>query len=199
MSTFLDFCVEQRICYISENDTILFKASDIGRFLALKHVHTSLANFPKDETVLLKKDSNGGPQKTLMLTAEGLRRLVCKSRSSKADILAKEIGMEIHSNRFTPQETETMIFLKKSFVGIDMVPQYSCGPYRIDMYLPGYKLAIECDEGSHCGNRLLMDKSREVFIVDKLGCKFIRYRPGDSDFDLATVVGQCFKWIFDHT
>jgi len=198
MDSFVELCDKENIGYVLQDGVRLFKASDIGRILGIKKIRSSLAKFPSDEKILLKLNTKGGEQSTTMLNENGLKRLLCRSRSMKADFVAEKLGINVHSNRYTPKETEAMIFLQKALLGVETKPQFSCGPYRIDLYLPEYKIAIECDEVGHCGSRLSMDEKREKFIMNELGCTFLRFRPDDKDFDLAEVVGQCFKWIFDH-
>ena len=39
----------------------------------------------------------------------------------------------------------------QAFNGEEMIHQFSAGKYRIDLYFPEYKLAIECDEFDHRG------------------------------------------------
>jgi len=66
-----------------------------------------------------------------------------------------------------------------------MVPQYRVGNYRIDLYFPEYKLAIECDEPQHLHpNNIEADKIRETYISLNTGCTFYRFAPYDKSFDL---------------
>ncbi|CAM9103362.1 unnamed protein product, partial [Hapterophycus canaliculatus] len=124
--------------------------------------------------------------------------LLGNSRSLNASVLAKGFEIEILSSRCVPKETETLSFLIKMFVGIDMEPQYRCGEYFIDMYVPSCNLAVECDEDSiHRPGRALKDFERERWIKRKLGCSFIRYRPDEPDFDLAGIANKIFQKILE--
>jgi very-short-patch-repair endonuclease len=69
------------------------------------------------------------------------------------------------------------------------------GPYRIDLYLPEYKLAIECDENGHQDRDVYEEVERQKFLEQTLKCKFIRYNPDANDFDIYTVINQIMKHI----
>ena len=197
-STTLDFCDKMNIKYISDGGIAWYKASDVGRFLKLKNVRSSLMSRPVSESRIMRLPTKGGCRKTAMLNINGVKRLVCNSRSLNASVLAKGFGIEILSNRCVPKETETLSFVRKIFVGINMETQYQCGEYKIDMYIPSCKLAVECDEGSaHRPERALVDFEREQWIKSELGCSFIRYRPDEPGFDLADVASKVFQKIME--
>lgn len=197
MSNIFVFCEKSNIRWLTEGEEFLFRASDVGRFLKLKNIHTSTTKW-KEGKRIVNMDTGRGTRKTLMLTTDGIKRLVCNSRSFNASTLAKELCIDVHSNRYLKKETDSMTLLRKIFVGVEMVPQYRCGTYLIDMYLPSFKLAIECDEDvSHRPSKALEDYEREEYIKRDLGCTFIRYRPDDPDFDITKVAGLCFQKIME--
>ena len=56
--------------------------------------------------------------------------------------------------------------------------------YRIDLYVPKYKLVIEVDELGHC-TRITEDEiERQEKIEQRLGCKFIRIDPSRENFNI---------------
>ena len=192
------YCENMNIVYRTDGSVVLCRASDVGRILKLKNVRSSLTSLPFNEKRTVRLDTRGGLQKSTMLTIDGVKRLICNSRSLNASSMADAFGIEVHSNRYVPKETETLAFLRKVFVGVDMLPQYFCGEYKIDMYIPSCKLAIECDEdGNHGPGRALEDFERERWIKNKLGCTFVRYRPDDPDFDVAEVAGMVFRKMME--
>lgn len=187
-----------RIKYVSDGDVVWYRAADVGRVLKLKNVQMSLIGRPAVEHRIMGLPTKGGCQKTTVLNEDGVKRLVCSSRSLNASVLAKGFGIEILSNRCVPKETETLSFLRTIFVGIGMEPQYRCGKYLIDMYIPSCKLAVECDEdGTHRPDRALVDFERERWIKRELGCSFIRYRPDKPGFDMADVASKVFQSIME--
>lgn len=200
MANVFEFCKKENIKYAVDGQEVLFKASDVGRYLSIKNIRTSTVKWTSVDKKTMSIDSKGGPQKTSMLTMNGVRRFVCSSRTLCAGAIAREFGIDIHSNKYLSKETDTLTCLRKIFVGVEMVPQFICGKYRIDMYLPLYKLAIECDEEGHDRpSRVLDDLVREEWLKRELGCTFIRYKPDDGNFDLANLAGRCFERIMEVT
>ena len=63
------------------------------------------------------------------------------------------------------------------------------GKYKIDLYFPDYKIAVECDEEFHKINKE-KDIERQKFIENKLQCQFIRYSPDADDFCIFAVIAD---------
>lgn len=57
---------------------------------------------------------------------------------------------------------------------INGIRQYNVENYRIDLYLPKLKIAIEYDENGHKNYTYKNHELRELIIKNKLHCKFIR-------------------------
>lgn len=64
-------------------------------------------------------------------------------------------------------------------MGVTYFKQYCVGPYRIDLYVPLYNIAIEFDEEEH-RFKIAYDKKREQYIINEIKCKFIRINETDS-------------------
>jgi len=60
--------------------------------------------------------------------------------------------------------------------------------YRIDLYLPKVKLAIEFDEFNHRKYDLEAERKREQEIQQHLGCTFFRYNPDDKNFNIFRMI-----------
>ena len=73
-----------------------------------------------------------------------------------------------------------------------MCTQYSVGGYRIDLYFPGCKISVECDEFGLRERDIDYEVRRQKYIEEKLGCKFIRYNPDAEDFNLFKVINRIF-------
>ncbi|WP_053957176.1 endonuclease domain-containing protein [Inediibacterium massiliense] len=84
--------------------------------------------------------------------------------------------------------------VEKTLKGIcDIIPQYYVDGYRIDIYIPQYKLAIEYDEKQHKYQRK-EDIIRQKYIENKLGCKFIRI---DENANLEDGLNKVLKYIIE--
>jgi very-short-patch-repair endonuclease len=91
--------------------------------------------------------------------------------------------VEIHSN------------VAKALRHTCVVMQHSVGPYRVDMYLPEYRIAVECDEYGHPAYNQEDDATRQAYITEALQCTWIRYDPYDADFDIFKLIGDIVERI----
>src|SRR3989304_2539318 len=80
------------------------------------------------------------------------------------------------------KEEEYLSYIEKVFEGEEMMRQYSCGSYNIDLYFPVYNIAIECDENGHQNRDKEYEQKREEYIKNTLNCEMIRFNP-DSKFE----------------
>ena len=74
--------------------------------------------------------------------------LLVGSQQSLAKELAEYMGIKIIGHKYICKEAGTIYTIQKVFDGISMKRQF-IGPYRIDLYFPEHKLAIECVEHDH--------------------------------------------------
>ena len=54
--------------------------------------------------------------------------------------------------------------MQKVFEGVLMNRQVSIGSYKIDIYFPGHKLAIECDEHDHKERDVNYEIRRQILL-----------------------------------
>jgi len=72
------------------------------------------------------------------------------------------------------------------------------GFFKIDLYLPEFKIAIECDETHHESNsNQIKDIIRQGVIEEEKGYKFIRFNPEARNFDFGKVLNQILKIILE--
>ena len=76
-----------------------------------------------------------------------------------------------------------------------MIHQFSAGKYRIDLYFPKYKLAIECDEFDHRDRDIEYEAERQKNIEMLLDCTFVRFNPDAKDFCILKTVNKVFVHI----
>lgn len=170
----------------------LFKAVDVGRAAGLKNVHENTRHYPSQYKILTKMQTNGGPQSIAFLTFDGLRRLLCSCRSPKADELCKAVGIDLMRLRNTTFENDTIGFIMRAFEGVTpMIEQYPVMDFRVDLYFPRLKLALECDDPYHnsqAQRRKDVDRQGTIEAIEK--CTFIYYRPHARDFDIAVLINR---------
>ena len=86
-----------------------------------------------------------------------------------------------------------------SFEGENMQTQYNVLSYRIDLYLHGYRFALEIDENGHSHRNIDYQINKKKAIEQEIGCKFIRIHPEKEDFDIFRVIYEIFKHIKQST
>ena len=69
------------------------------------------------------------------------------------------------------QEQSVLTKLDTYFKTEDKLYQHYVLGYRIDFYVPKYKLAIEVDELGHCTRDIKREIKRQNKIEKELGCK----------------------------
>ena len=69
--------------------------------------------------------------------------------------------------------------------------EYSTGRYRLDFYLPSYRLALEVDGSSHDGPvRKAADDQRDLWHLEQLGIQTARYSVDEVMQDRAGVLAD---------
>ena len=131
----------------------------------------------------------------IYINEEGVHELVLKSTMSNATDFAKQLGINIHDHKYLSKERETLSYILTVFKGENMKEQYTVDGYRIDLYFPSHKLAIECDEFGHKDRDIGYEVTRQKYIETKLACTFIRYNPDAKDFDIFIVINSIMKYI----
>jgi very-short-patch-repair endonuclease len=146
------------------------------------------------EDIDYKWSSKRGSPKLLVITKEGAIKIAKKLPNEKAaNFLAIE-GIEkkhkiTHESHYIEIIKEAINNLTPAF------SQYHIDGYRIDLYLPDLKLAIECDERGHKHYSILKHEFRQHYIEQKMQCQFIRFDPHKEEFNIGTVINKIFLKI----
>lgn len=174
----------------------LYRASDIGTLLDMRAVRSVVRNFSDKEKVICKSQTSGGSRDMLYLTYAGVRRLLARSRKPAAAGLAQAFGMVVHDNHYVTIEAAALKFIMTAFSGLQLRQQYCVGPYRIDLYFPDQRLAVECDEeGAHGPGIVSQDHERQRFLETMLACTFVRFRPQEKGFCVAKLVNTLARGL----
>ena len=83
------------------------------------------------------------------INEEGMIELLVGSQQPLAKELAEYMGIKIIGHKYVHKEAGTIYTIQNVSEGISMKQQFSIGSYRIDLYFPEHKLAIECDKYDH--------------------------------------------------
>jgi very-short-patch-repair endonuclease len=197
-------------CWVIEIDNkFWFKAHDVAVFLEYRqpsnavHRHvplearTTWAELKPwfNETISscseIKVPSNWQPH-TVFISEMGLKILVTKTRITNVNKIKQFIDLFKLDLNVVPlgKEQSTISAIIDACFDYQCIPQYSVLNYRIDLYLPKIKLAIECDEFNHKAYDSDVEQKREREIREYLNCKFFRYNPDDKNFNVFRMIGQ---------
>ena len=106
----------------------------------------------------------------------------------------KQIGIEMNLIQ-TFKEQECIGAIVKTLSHLKTYTQFKVDRYRLDLYIPKYNLAIECDEFNQSTRDPEYEEQRESFIKNKLNCEFIRFNPDAKNFSTYDVIGDILKHI----
>lgn len=174
---------------------VWFFAKGVGKVLNIKKISSSLITQPEENKCYMIKETAGGNQKCLYISLDGLTRVLLSSRSHYNHELIGILGIDVRTTKYTCVEIDTIRAILETFDEQEMILQYHVVKYRIDLYFPKYKIAIECDEHHHKFQRQndieRMNNIKEIIP----NIEFIRYDPDDKDFNIYNVLNRIFKII----
>ena len=173
----------------------LYCMRDLEKILDIKNVHTVMCN--NNDKVKIKTKTNGGDQYMSYLTYNGLIKSLTKIRKTTIIEFSNKIGVDINRQIYVSIEADTLKCIMDAFRNEDYEEQHSIGKYRIDLFFPKYKLAIECDENHH-NNTINQenDIKRETEIKSLInGCHFIRYKPFANEFNIFLLINDIYTYI----
>ena len=181
-----------------------FKRADLGRYLGIVKVKNSM-HIPS-HFMCKRQDIEGdcctaslGKRKNphdAFVNLDGAIYIATNSKKPQVLELAKALGINIHKQKFLSKEQETISIIMQVFKGIKMIDQYTVDNYRIDLYFPKHKLAVECDEFGHNDRDVNYEVTRQKYIEAKLRCQFIRFNPDAKDFKMENVLNEIFRFIY---
>ena len=109
--------------------------------------------------------------------------------------LAECLGTELHKNKWLCKDQDTLRQIMLAFNSEEMIHQFSVGKYRIDLYFPRYKVAIEYDDFDHRDRDIGCEAERQKYIEKLPGCTFVRFNSDPKDFCILEVVNKIFVQI----
>jgi very-short-patch-repair endonuclease len=181
-----------------------YVGSEIARELKYKRPNDAIRAHVKNHNKIsvedLKKLHNAFECKLLLNTnlidEDGMKDLIIGSRIPYAIDYAKKYGINVSNHKIACKEATTLSCIMKAFATEKFEFQRIVGRYRIDLYFPEHKLAIECDENGHQDRDKYEEVKRQKYLEETLKCKFIRYNPDAKDFDIFNVIHEIMKHIY---
>ena len=201
---------------IYENNILWCKAINICTYLLYKITSSdmpirkliSTINVKKEGDFLIKAIKNS--RETKYINKQGITELLLKSQKPPEKLLKVANVFDIKLTTLEPihkdslnikvlsKEQQTLGNIIQAFNGESFLLQHTVGKYKIDLYMPDYKLAIECDEYGHSDRNKEYEQTRENYIKNKLECVFIRFNPDAPDFNIFNVINKMYNHIKIH-
>lgn len=188
MANIVDFIFDsQKVRTMFLNGEPYFVAKDVCDVLGYKNTAVAIQdNCNKKGVATALALTKGGKQKVIVINESNVKLLIIKSQKKT------ENEKELIVKKYFPHLESSFVFERKeiSFVSdlttvlsaakIEIETQKKVLSYRIDIYLPKYKLAIEFDESNH-KYQVEQDIKRQKEIETYLGCNFIRLSEKESN------------------
>jgi len=177
------------------------RGKDIAAILGYKNTNDALIKHI-DEEDKQTMDAFFGPgnaneRRTIYINKKGLTSLIQKNKRANKDIIkwfCDQFDLNLNLVLLT-KEQEHIGVIASCLHNEILETQFTVGKYRIDLYLPKYKIAIECDEYGHKDRDPEYEKEREEYIRKELGCVFYRFNPDMEGFNVYKVVGDVFSLV----
>ena len=142
-----------------------------------------------------KEIANHNILETKYINKMGVHQLVARSRKPESIGYAQKLGIDVNDIKPRFEEMATLAPLLKAFDGQEMVQQFVIGCYRIDLYFPKYKIAVECDEHGHADRETTKERKRQDFITEQLGCRWIRFDPHVQGFCILHIANRIMRLL----
>ena len=176
---------------IEKNGEVLFCASDVATALGYARPADAISAHCRSIAKLNTTTKQGNSAAMNFIKEDDVLSLIskCKTKNKKYKLKFKNWLIELHiiKNTYfidTMKETEFISLLEEALFefGIKGIKQFRITDYKIDFYIPEFKIAVEYDESQHSlKHEVLEDKIRQNIIEKELDCKFIRCDYKDSN------------------
>ena len=163
-----------------------------GKYALRDHVSVDFKRKRKDITSESVSYHCG---KAIYISLTGLKQLLQKNRVSRPEAIKafqdNIEGLDLDLILMY-KEQECIGAIETTFSNLETKRQFRVdNKYVIDLYIPLYNIAVECDEFNHSDREI-----RQRYIEEKLGCKFVRFNPDEPNFTVHNAVNAVWLQIY---
>lgn len=185
---------------IEINGKTMFCGKDVAIALGYSNPRDAISSHCKG-AIKGKIATNGGVQTMALIPEEDLWNIINRSETVTSEYKLsfinwiKSLGFLQKISLFERKEIAFVSKLSKvlSAMNIISIPQYSILSYRIDLYIPEYKLCVEYDENNHSGYSYEAHEGRQKEI-ESLSYKFVRVSDDkDDEYNIGVVINKIFN------
>lgn len=139
----------------------------------------------KIEKIIVHENQFGGCIFRELIDLEAIKHIMCFTIGPAKAFVMQLLGIKGTHCIVVNKETDCISQIQEFFSDEEMITQRTVGKYRIDLYFPKYKLAIECDENGHADRKPEREAERQKYIETALGATFIRFNPDEEGFRIT--------------
>ena len=184
------------IKHIRANSEIWFCCKDLltrlGYKCPVKAAKTNVSNENKQQLKLLAPDQQMtyNQRYTMYMNIKGVQQVLLNNNQPQATQIVEQLGIT-KERRYMRKEIEIITYVQEflTTVGVPFEYQKTIGTYRIDLYMPRQKIAIEIDENGHHNRDAMYEQERTTFITKRLSCCFLRFNPDSTNFKIPVMLG----------
>ena len=191
-------------CISYHQNDIMYTYFDNQKWYVLKHICKALElksfntnKIPKEHLSYMYIPSKRYAQRVSIINEKGLQ--IMFSSTHKPNAKGLSIKLELPLAIFQRKEVDILDTISRAFHNEKSIREYSIGKYRIDLYFPKYKLAVECDENNHQNYEILNEKLRELYIKEQLKCTFLRFNPDEPEFNIGEPINKILSHIVNYS
>ena len=184
------------IRYIEIDDVQWYVIKDICDILKVSQVNKIILNVSEKFLSIEQISTRGGKQKMRVININGIKHVLQNTRSIYKDKILQILNIDLDII-YDCKESSYLKIISESFKNLPQKFQYTISKYKIDLYFPDQKLAIEVDEFDHKDRDPILENNRQKYIEEYLNCKFIRFNPDQENFNIGSVISKilehCYK------
>jgi hypothetical protein len=133
----------------------------------------------------------------VLLTRQGVTRILTLIRSSRAAGLAEQLGVISLKDELVTIRQDSLKILMDIFRDHRIKQRHLIGGYRTDLFFPDYNLAVECGEITTA-----QDPNDDIAASVRINSEtytLIRYNPFEPGFNLAPIAHAIYRFIATKT
>jgi very-short-patch-repair endonuclease len=193
--------IEIRI--IRREDNIWFCGKNAAQILGYKNTERAIRNHVNDnqkcvlKTIMTPKYTKNHTRNQLnaiYINTKGFIEFLSNTKMPNVIDVIKwfnnTFDIDFQLVKRLDKEQEHIKYIMDTFKHLDYRTQYKMDIYRVDLYFPNEKIAIECDEFNHKDRCPDYERTREEYIKKELQCKFVRFNPDEPNFSIFDVLNQ---------
>ena len=185
--------------YVVEEGVWLLKDIQVARAYGISPVNVRRHVQRNKDTLIegihwFKKHGNlprGFPHLRLW-TRDGLIKLGDFIKTAEADTLL--VALDVKSRQSTKTESAFVAVIRTTFEGILPISfQHPVDKYKVDIYFPSLKLAVEIDEFDHETYSQANESDRETVVRSTLGCEILRFNPNLPSNNVGRLINDILR------